>query len=627
MNEVAFEKDKYLKLVEEVLGTYRAEWAGDDLFRHFTRPSYFYALEAFRPCVLQGGRGSGKTTALKGLSYLGQFSLHNSDVKAFDNDVGYIGLYHCFNTTHVRAFKSSGVSELRWQRYFGHYFNLLVVQNLAMFLKWHKTISPDDECLSHEDMMRVLSSLGLKEMDVNEYGDFVSLIEQGLYKFQEIVNNIQYWDQHQDRVFLSHIGNPVLVLMSQILKLRVFSRKRFFIIIDEYENLEDYQQIVLNTMIKHSSEIFTFKIGVRELGWRVKHTLNEEEILYDPADYALLDIKESFAHGEDFKSFAKNVCKQRFEALLGEGSIDEIENLFPGMSPEQEAIALGVMDHELMRQFESLPDQLQRGVAELNALYRFGLAYWADVHDLDLAEVVLEYMQSPEDWDDRMENYKVHLLFKIRGGRGSGPLQKYYSGFDTYVMLASCNIRFLMELVHDAYVANIEEGFGPLDKISEILQTKAAKALGLRRLTQVESECVEGSRIVRLMSGMGRVFERLAKEFRPAKPEVTQFECADIVEGEELKHVLEVAIKNSALERSAGNKLSGNETRFFDYNIHPIFAPHFCFSYRRKRKMRVPAAALRSMLKNPDDGLRMLFGKSTYDSDSSELQLTFDFGM
>jgi len=33
--------------------------------------------------------------------------------------------------------------------------------------------------------------------------------------------------------------------------------------------------MIVNTLIKYNSEDYTFKIGVRELGWRIKQTLNQ----------------------------------------------------------------------------------------------------------------------------------------------------------------------------------------------------------------------------------------------------------------------------------------------------------------------------------------------------------------
>ena len=77
--------------LEEVFGSYKAEWLKKDIFKFFTEPSYFPMLKGNYPWVLQGGRGTGKTTVLRGLSYVGQYEIMHSDISAFDENT-FIGI-------------------------------------------------------------------------------------------------------------------------------------------------------------------------------------------------------------------------------------------------------------------------------------------------------------------------------------------------------------------------------------------------------------------------------------------------------------------------------------------------------------------------------------------------------
>ena len=72
------------------------------------------------------------------------------------------------------------------------------------------------------------------------------------------------------------------LLIESVKRLDVFADKLFFFLIDEYENLEDYQQQSMNTLIKHSGELYSFKICARELGWRVRTTISGNESLISP---------------------------------------------------------------------------------------------------------------------------------------------------------------------------------------------------------------------------------------------------------------------------------------------------------------------------------------------------------
>src|ERR1700733_9836102 len=85
-------------------GLYRAEWLNHALFQLFAKPTYYPELETPRPCVLVGGRGTGKTTVLRCLSYDGKFELEGSDSTRVSG-WPYYGFYQRINTNRVTAFR------------------------------------------------------------------------------------------------------------------------------------------------------------------------------------------------------------------------------------------------------------------------------------------------------------------------------------------------------------------------------------------------------------------------------------------------------------------------------------------------------------------------------------------
>src|SRR4051794_32837194 len=110
-----------------MLGLYKAEWLDEKLYELFREPYYFRELETKRPCVLIGGRGTGKTTVLKGLSYQGQYVLCGKDPDKI-KDWSFFGLYWRVNTNRVTAFKGPELREEKWIIYFSHYLNLSLCQ-------------------------------------------------------------------------------------------------------------------------------------------------------------------------------------------------------------------------------------------------------------------------------------------------------------------------------------------------------------------------------------------------------------------------------------------------------------------------------------------------------------------
>lgn len=593
-----------IKKLDELFGSYKAEWLRGKLFEFFETPYYFSALQGNRPCVLQGGRGTGKTTVLRGLSYQGQYAIHDKDIKRFDQN-NYIGIYYRVNTNHVHAFKGRGISEDEWGNIFAHYFNLLICWQITEFLKWHKGLRPEDEELSSQACKLIATSLHLGA-NITSFGTLTNELQVAMYHFQSDVNNIKDIDIPN----LSMLGDPIKLYTEQVLMLNQFENKMFYLLIDEYENLLDHQQQTINTLLKHVPESYTFKIGVRELGWRVKYTLNKQELLNDPADYALTDITEEFTEdGEShFNDFAREVCQRRLLDLLPERNNDfKLSDALPGLSIEEESIKLGVTNTDYYKQVKECE---QNSGEELNIhpLYKFFIGYWASVHNEHIDDTIRNYNLYQSQWNTRYDNYKYSLLFKIKRGRGASGIQKYYAGWSTFVKLSNGNIRYLMELVYKTYYVFFQNDGEITTPVPPEIQTEAARAVGLKNLTELESTWSKGAQITKLVQSIGSLFRKIAVYGDKTAPEAVQFEIED-EPSDETKDIINASVMNLALIKMSSNKMSGKEIKKFQYSLHPIFAPYFLFSFRRKRKMFLSDNDIQGFINAPEETVHAVLKK------------------
>lgn len=603
--------DENIRKLNEFFGSYRAEWLKDKIFQLFEKPSYFHELQSARPCVLQGGRGTGKTTALKGLSYQGQFAFHNNDVYSFDKNVSFIGLYHKIDTNHVRAFKGPAVSEDKWHKIFSHYFNLIICYEILLFVQWHRNLNLEDQCLDKDDCCKVAKSLCITDVDDIDNEKIITFVENEIYDFQSAINNIS---DDCDSLKCSISGAPIKLLTQKVCGLRQFYGKTFYILLDEYENFEDYQQIIVNSLVKHSSENYIFKIGVRELGWRKKYTLNKHELLLDPADYVFLHIEKLLTSNSDFENFAQAVCQQRISALLKENvaEIFDIKQSLPQLDYEKEAIMLGIDKSDYIQELRVLCNtgELIDDVLNLPMLYQFVIVHWSHTQNLSLKEVIADYRKNQTKWDQRYSNYKYDMLFKIRQGRGSAGITKYYTGWNTFVKLASGNIRYLMELIYRVYERHLSEQKNILEPVDYKIQTEVAMAIGKKNLIQLESFCKEGAHLIKLLHGMGKVFSTLARDLSPHAAEINQFTIENSRElSSYTENLMSVAVMNLAFVREFGTKLGETETKDYSYSIHPIYAPFFVFSFRKKRKMIVSEQEIRGLIDNPKQYIKSMLAK------------------
>lgn len=582
--------------IAEVFGGFRAEWLSHDLFNYFTQPSYFPELETPRPCVLSGGRGTGKTTVLMCLSYEGRFALSSEDASSIP-DWNYYGVYYRVDTNRVPAFAGPELSARQWQRLFAHYLNLILAGKLLDFLVWRSDKLGVPAPLTAVECRRLATTLQVsKQEDLD--GLRTALVDAHL-EFEAYLNNIDPSALPK----LSMQGAPITYLTDTLSKKPEFAGKTFFFLIDEYENLLKDQQVVVNTLIKHSSATHTYKIGIKELGWKTTETLSPEQTLTSPADFALVDIGASLAEA-GFADLAQRVLNARLKDVFPE--IPDILGLLPELPLDDEAEMLGVHDH--VRDFDARLGNhadVAKFADGLRPLQKLFILFWAKSHPQAVPEIVRAWRRDPDRWNVRYENNKYALLFTIR--RGLSGTRKYYSGWSVYVKLAAGNLRYLLELCVQALIQHARDGGGH-SPVPHRIQTSAAVAIAEKNFRQLDNSSLQSNHLAMLLLGLGRVFYVMARQPEGHAPEVNQFHVGDDGAGvpQELAVLLEEGVRHLALIRWKANKLSLNDPQSFDYAIHPIFAPLFVFSHRKKRKMKVEAQTLLDLVDKPRDTIAKL---------------------
>lgn len=588
--------------LSQLFGSYKAEWLKEHMFELFTEPTYFPALVTSRPCMLLGGRGTGKTTVLRSLSYEGQFALNGKDSDEIPK-FKYYGVYYRVNTNRVTAFMGPEIAVPKWSKIFAHYFNLVCCDLLLGFLEWHHEYCPLLSRLAKTDCNRVAVSLHLPE--VNDINELAGRITDALAQFEAYINNIA----DDGTMPLSLQGAPIDILTEAILALPHFREKNFFILIDEYENLEDYQQQVINTLIKHSGQLYSFKIGVKELGWRCRTTLNRNEQLISPADYVKIQISEKL-EGERFSEFARKVCNERIERLrLPIGKALEIKKLLPGLSEEDEGEILdrqgsGIAETAAKKLAEIVDRESLHLLEQMSLLQKYLIVYWANEKGESLEATWRNYVSDRDAWKMRYNNYRHALLFTLK--RGKAGIQKYYAGWDVLTYLAAGNIRYFLELVDQILLRHVQEGKGLDEAVKPDLQTLVAQAVGKKNLSELEGLSVQGAQLTKLLLGLGRIFQTMAANASGHAPEVNQFHLSDPSPddpesvAEQVAKLLNSAVMHLALLRYPGSKLSDEaDTRDYDYMVHPIFSAFFIFSYRRKRKVTFSGKQLLGLVNEP----------------------------
>ena len=598
--------------LNEVFGGLRAEYFRAEIFELFARPAYWPELLTRRPCLLVGGRGTGKTTALRGLSYQGLSHLASSNIEEW----GHVGLYWRVDTNTVRAFRGGSLTEDEWIRIFAHYVNMVLVQLAVEFLVWVRDSTGKPIDLDATELDRCCRALMIEPVG-GDLQQLVSVLEDAVVDFETAVNNIDARDQLR----LSVLGRPVTHMARALQHDKRIDKKPLFFLVDEYENLDDYQQRVFNTLIKHAGdEAYTFKVGMKATGHRERSTLNPDEFLVDPADYAVIDIADRLK-AQGFAEFAREVCTGRLDRVSDDlGHSGSIEDLFPYLSEEAESELLGVdaRTTALRMRLNSAgaSDAELAAFDGMSPLSAYMIEYWARSQAAPELTVLRDALSEPSKWSNRMGNYQHAALYTIRRGRRG--IRKYYAGWDTYVHMADGNIRYLLQLVHEALQEHLTDQRSLSSPVSPVDQTVAAQAVGGRLVEQLQGLSAQGADLTRLVLGLGRIFQVMALNPEGHTPEVSQFRVrASRAEQFDVftEDLLNAGVMHLAVRRFPGDKMAGasGETREYNYQLHPIFAPFFVFSYRSKRRMDIGSEEIYGLVREPRVTIERVLAKSKRD--------------
>ena len=616
--------DSPQRQLSELFGSYRAEWLREQIFDLYTSPVYFPELTTGRSCLLVGGRGSGKTTALRALSWEGQRHLNQTSPDTW----AYYGVYYRADTNRVTAFRGPELDEDTWNRLFAHYFNLLLTERLLNFVDWYEDETHTRSILPPHACEDIATSLNIDSVQTTV--DLTTRIKSARLRFEAYINNVA--DERPPPLSLQ--GAPIALLVEELSTYPAFQGKLFFFIIDEYENFLDEQQRVVNTLLKHASSAYSFKIGVRELGFRQRTTLNAHEQLRSPADYVRIDIGTKLEGV--FNEFAAKICDDRISRLnipTSKRALTSVRELFPPLSEDDEAMVLGVD-----RQVDAIRDQLdavapdmdQAPFDHLPPLYQYLIGFWSRAQADPLDETYNDFLTNRREWDTRYGNYKHALLYTIR--RRKRGIHKYYAGWETFAQVAGTNIRFYLQLVEQSLLLHLEGGASLASPVRAMTQTQAAQGVARANLSELEGLSVHGMYLSRLVLGLGRVFQVMAEQLEGHAPEVNQFHLVDDTfdarrrqrvpaEGPpmDVETLLKEAVMHLALQRFPGTKLTqAGDTEDYDYMLHPIFSPLFAISYRRKRKAALGKLQLLGLVLAPRVTIREILSGSRRTIDFDE---------
>ena len=590
----------------------------DDILKYWTEPQVLFELQAIgvdltgsNPVVLMGGRGTGKTMLLKYMSneiQIKQYIEKDLNVEEFLQSIEYLAIYYRFDGPSLSSFSNRNVPEVAWNVIFEHYFELIIGQKYMLMLQNLKKdgcleIAPTDE---EKIVSRIfeLFSESPRDRD-NNFTVLFEWLQNKQHEVDEFVNmaalrrNIEFQSEPIIPSGKLIFGIPKLLEES----LSNFKHKNILIMLDEYENLTEYQQKIINTLIKHTKRPVSFRIGTRINGFKTYDTLNENEFLMEDADYRKILFEDILTSSKkEYKQLLKKITEKRLKEvpILERNKFTDIAEILESVANESEALQI-VNKSSSERHIQEMEKILKQKNAEsMLPTLRYPENPLIEMLNLlllrrgeapeKIKNMMKKYLENETEsegykkYKDLYDKNKLALLFQLVSLYR--PQKKSYAGFDMFAMLSSGIIRNFIELCYQSFNLGLffdrnrllDEG-----EISLKRQTEGAVIRADKFFQTIERIPTYGNKIKSLVQRLGAIFYSWQMDPRLKEPEPTYFSIDATSLFEEDRKILDAAVQWSVLQKKKPMKSRSPVMPQRDvYVLNRILAPKFSLSHRTR---------------------------------------------
>ncbi|PJG59640.1 hypothetical protein [Aeromonas cavernicola] len=646
--------------LSDIVSKNRAEEFPDDLWGLYVLPLDYETANLHKltkGSVIVGGRGSGKTMYLKYHCHATMFSKNRFNLP--QDIFTSIGIYWKPDTAFTQIINNRWLSE-RWLSAFNTYSSLCI---LIEFSKLIKNINSSN--IENIDLINSLASLYLpdpisEEIKCNRVKliDADKILESCLYKITNWINSP--FEKSPD--YNIEPKNTFDIISKHIQQSHELLRNTtFHIFIDEFENLSQEQQKIINTWLKHGRSPTLYSIAYKKHANVSNDTLSQEKIV-ELNDYRIIDLEQLYLDDNSYKNYEilaseilalkltsankafspiyteliksysdpSFLTKRRENKEYQSALITHMNGIFQSMAIRQLSqeiiidstlkgklvnglIVEGLKKHDekKLNAFDFINDKypeasLVNGVL-LNRTSMKPSILKNKFDELTTHDVTGDY----KGWIDN-NLYGVILYIYNTLPKRVCPL---YVGFNQFVLMSKGNLRHFLELCYQTFLrAENQSEDGNIDfPINIAVQGKATLATSTTQLEKIEQLGSNGIHLKRLAKRLGVIFTLSQNRKSQSEPEINHFSIAlsdiSLLDEDTQKLLTEASIWSVLFPTKSTKIKSSTDTEMIDYILHPMLSCYFGISPRKKRKLRFNAEHIRAICYGKEDEFKSLVSK------------------
>ena len=578
-----------------------------------------YDENKFRTChipiILQGPRGSGKTTILKYFSFPAQLErtqkMKKKSIVSTIKSEGEVGFYFRCEDSFISTFEAvfKNANPEHWTKIFDSYIELVFSEKILDMLF---------------EINRRDSSFSIRDYDISKITEVLDVNDVicNLDELKEYVHKqVLYYEQYKNRVlFTDDSFSPNILLnlfsLSETIVLEIkktnkeFENVLFVLMIDEFENLSLELQKRFNTIIKFISNNISIRVGRRSEGLITTETVNSTEYLRENHDYLLAALESKLdSDNKAYNTYFKKIANKRFYSF-NKMNVDDKFDICDVLGDKED------LDNECLencgrrkkhlevvlkqsKELENNNKQIgeiisiikndQNPIAEtLNALWvlRSKKDYLNEAKEVAL---IMQAFFNKEDYP-RVEKYKLDYSNKYRYAITTYicsvyKREKLYYSFNTICYLSNGNARtfinYCRSIISEALFYE-RDVFLKIGKISKRTQSRAVHNYSRSEFDSICSIVDYGDCIRNFIMNIGNCFSAYHKDRKIRYPETNQFSYDESQIDPQDREILKTAESWAIIMKRAKTQRvsAGKSDRADLYHMNRMFHPIFNISYR-----------------------------------------------
>ena len=354
-----------------------------------------------------------------------------------------------------------------------------------------------------------------------------------------------------------------------MISIEILKDKVLFILLDEYDELDIYQQKFINKLIR--TRTLTFRIASKIGGIKTFEYIKGKELDeihdYDP----IIPLHFVIPKKNTYKILVKNIFINRLN-IYKTYKVTDPNIIFPSPTLKDE----GILEEELELELENIHDMMKKKKRNANK-------------------------DNIEYWKVFSQHNKEAAIYRILRGKSR---DKLFAGFNEFVKLSSGIVRLFILLCRDIFSLAHVEGIAIEDgePIPMKIQSTAAVKVSRNQLLLEVTKTIPsgyGPKLVRLIEDLGRILE--AKLYHSTMGQANRFSINNYQQfiKEEYKipkEIIEYGLRMPHFISLRAFKPFQPESSFsFTFSLNGIFAPYLKIPLEKRWQTSISAEEIKDL--------------------------------